>query len=157
MKLLKTSPAGFLYFLNPTELQLLVTVLQKFPFTQEISSQISRLSYDPQAVERAKLLNDSLAEHRRELAQSARNLVAPDRLRPWKKGHLLTLTSADREILLQILNDIRVGCWHSLGQPEELESKNPDMTDQEFAWRNLMHLSGYFEHHLVENNGEIDT
>jgi hypothetical protein len=157
MKLIKTSPAGFLYFLNPTELQLLGTVLQKFPFTREISSQISRLSQDPQAVERAKLLNGSLAEHRRELIQTARDLVAPDRLRPWKKGHLLTLSSADRETLLQILNDIRVGCWHSLGQPGELESKNPDMSDQEFAWRNLMHLSGYFEHHLVEDTGENEA
>jgi hypothetical protein len=157
MKLVKSSSAGFLYFLNPTELQLLITVLQKFPFTQEISSQISRLQQDAQTIERAKLLNDSLTEHRQELAQSARNLIAPDRLQPWKKGHLLTLSSTDRETLLQILNDIRVGCWYSLGRPEELESKNPDMTDQEFAWRNLMHLSGYFEHHLVENNGDAET
>jgi len=151
MKLVKTSPAGSSYFLNPTELQLLDSVLQKFPFTPDLPAEITLETRDPQDIERAKLLNESLAEHRRELARSTRALVAADRLQPWKKGHLLTLSSTDREILLQILNDIRVGCWHSLGQPDELEPKTPDMSEQEFAWRNLMHLSGYFEHHLIED------
>ena len=151
MKLIKLSPTDAQYFLTRTELQVLGSVLQKFPFTNDFPARISRHGTDPHAAEREKLLKQSLAEHRRELAQSARGLLAPEKLKPWNKGHLLTLSPGDRETLLQILNDIRVGCWHALGEPEELESKTPAMSDQEFAWRNLMHLSGYFESYLVED------
>ena len=154
MKLLKTTVFGAHYLLNRTELYLLETVLQKFPFTEAPPGRISRRRRDPQAAEREKLLNQSLAEHRRELTRAARELLAGNRVKPMNDNHLLTLTPADRETLLQILNDVRVGCWYALGEPDELEPKDPDMTDQEFAWRNLMHLAGHFEHHLVEDEPE---
>lgn len=152
MKLIKLTPDDAQYLLNATELHLFGAVLEKFPFTEGPPGEISRTAngQDPQTREREKLLKQSLAEHRRELTQSARNLLAGDRVKPAKKGHLLTLTVGDRETLLQILNDIRVGCWHALGQPEELETRSTKMTEQEFAWRNLMHLAGYFETAIVE-------
>lgn len=100
--------------------------------------------------EREKLLKESLAEHRKELKNSARRLLAMEKLRPWKKGHLWTLAPAEREIFLQIMNDIRVGCWYALGQPGELDPEpGAKLTPQEFAWRSLMHMAGYFEHYLI--------
>jgi hypothetical protein len=149
MKLIKLTSSGAEYFLNATELHLLDSVLQKFPFTPDFPGRISLGPKDRAAREREKLLNESLVEHRRELTRAARNLLAPEKLTPWKKGHLLTLAAADGESLLQILNDVRVGCWQALGQPEELEPRTPELSDQEFAWRNLMHLAGYFEHSLL--------
>jgi hypothetical protein len=154
MKLIKTTSAGAQFFLNPTELQLLDSLLKKFPFTDHTPGEISRTGKDPQASERRKLLNESLKEHRRELARSAHTLLDADKLKLCKKGHLLTLNPAEREILLQILNDIRISCWHSLGEPEVLEVQTPVLTDQEFAWRNLMHLAGHFEHYLVQTEPE---
>ena len=52
-------------------------------------------------------------------------------------------------MMLQILNDIRVGFWIELGRPEELEPQDPDLSAQKFARYGLMNLAGYFEHHLI--------
>lgn len=150
MKFVKFTQAGAQFFLQPSELQLLHSLLKQFPFTESQPPQISRSPADLHAAEREKLLKESLAEHRKELKSAARRLLALEKLRPWKKGHLWTLTPPEREILLQIMNDIRVGCWYALGQPGELDP-DPDakLTPQEFAWRSLMHMAGYFEHYLI--------
>ena len=154
MKLIRHTTAGALYYLNPTELRLLETVLKKFPFTESAPGQISRTSADPQTAERRRLLHEALAEHRRELTRSARTLLTPEKLKPLNQGHLLTLTLPDREVLLQILNDVRVGCWHSLGQPDTLEPVTSAITDQELAWYHLMHVAGHFEENLVRTSPE---
>jgi hypothetical protein len=154
MKLIRNTSAAALYYLNPTELRLLDSVLKKFPFTDGVPGQISRTGHDPKAAERGRLLHEALAEHRRELTRSARILLAPEKLKPLNKGHLLTLTLEERETLLQILNDVRVGCWRSLGQPETLEPATPTLTDHEFAWYNLMHVAGYFEDCLIHAQPE---
>ena len=150
MRFIKSTDAGAQFFLQPSELQLLHSLLKQFPFTETNPAQISRTETDARTLEREKLLKESLADHRRELKKSARRLLALEKVRPWKKGHLWSLTPDEREVFLQIMNDIRVGCWHALGRPEELDP-DPDakLSPQEFAWRSLMHVAGYFEHYLI--------
>jgi hypothetical protein len=150
MKYLKATPAGAQFFLQPSELQLLHSLLKQFPFTDSHPAGISRTETNPQMAEREKLLKESLAEHRKDLKKSARRLLAMEKLRPWKKGHLWTVTPEEREIFLQIMNDIRVGCWYALGQPGGLDpDPGAKLGPQEFAWRSLMHMAGYFEHYLI--------
>jgi hypothetical protein len=52
-------------------------------------------------------------------------------------------------MLLQILNDIRVGCWNALGQREQLELKTEKLTAKELRNFGLMNIAGYFEHSLL--------
>jgi len=61
----------------------------------------------------------------------------------------LALDAATRETLLQILNDIRVGCWHALGEPETLDVFTPK-TVAEISLQNWMDLAGFFEQSLIE-------
>ena len=51
-----------------------------------------------------------MAEHRKELKRQTVNLLTGNRLKKSERRDLLKLTAEDREIMLQILNDIRVGC-----------------------------------------------
>ena len=92
-----------------------------------------------------------MAEHRKELKRQAMNLITGNRLKKGEKRRLLTLTAGDREIMLQILNDIRVGCWHSLGKPESLELQKLACSPQKLRFHSLMNLAGYFEHHLISS------
>src|SRR5579863_8409633 len=110
MRFIKSTDAGAQFFLQPSELQLLHSLLKQFPFTETNPAQISRTETDARTLEREKLLKESLADHRRELKKSARRLLALEKVRPWKKGHLWSLTPDEREVFLQIMNDIRVGC-----------------------------------------------
>jgi hypothetical protein len=149
MKLVKQSKGSWQYHLNQNEADILRGLVKKFPFTEMIRVKISGTDKTPEAAEREHLLNESLAEHRKELKKIAGNLLTADKFKPAEKGCLLTLNSESREILLQILNDIRVGCWRAVGEPEVLESQAPNCSMQELAYRNLMDLAGYFEQGLL--------
>lgn len=149
MKLVKQSEGSRLYALNKHEGDLLESLLRRFPMTGNVPVKISKTDADRKTVEREKLLNESLAEHRKELKQQALNLLAAGKFKQGERGYSLTLRLEEREVLLQILNDIRVGCWRALGEPETLEQPKPGCSVQELMQHSFMNLAGYFEHHLV--------
>src|ERR1022692_711971 len=117
MKLVKQSEGTWQYALNQNEFDLLGRLLKQFPYTESVPAKISKTDKDSKSVEREKLLNESMAEHRKELQRQPVNLITGNKLKKSAKHHLLTLSAENREVMLQILNDIRVGCWHSLGKP----------------------------------------
>jgi hypothetical protein len=149
MKLVKHADASWLYALNQDEVVLLDGLLKQFPFTGEAPAKISKTDRDPQALERETLLNESQAAHRKELKRQASELLAAGKFQKRDKGYWLSLNSEEREILLQILNDIRVGCWQALGEPDSLDMNQRHYSSAEVARHNLMNLAGYFEHHLI--------
>ena len=149
MKLVKQTGQSWQYHLHHNEAALLTGLLNKFPFTANVPVKISKTDADPKTVEREKLLNESLAEHRKELKKQAMKLVAAEKFKKREQGHLLVLNAEEREILLQILNDIKVGCWRALGEPESLKLQKPASSVQELMRHSLMNLAGYFEHHLI--------
>jgi hypothetical protein len=149
MKLLRQSRHGWQYQLHPNEAAILRDLVRKFPFTPPDPARISRGARDARTAEREELLAEALAGHRDELKRRAADLLAAARWKKSSQGQLLTLSGESREILLQILNDIRVGCWHAVGEPETL-AKPPPQTKQELVFRHLMDLAGYFESNLLE-------
>lgn len=149
MKLVRQNKHGEKYQLNQQEADCLRSLLQQFPITANVPAQISKTDANPETVEREKLLNESLAEHRKELKERATNLLAAKRLKEVEKGYLLRLNPEEHEILLQILNDIRVGSWRVLGEPEDLDQKPPPQSERELFFYNLMNVAGYFEAALL--------
>ena len=145
MKLVKESKGVWQYHLAQNEADILVGLLKKFPFTKIDAVKISKTDKHPKAREREKLLNESLAEHRKELKKLALDLIRPDKLKLEEKGLLMTLSSENRETMLQILNDIRVGSWRVLGEPDDLHTNTPQTSAKDLAYRSLMDLAGYFE------------
>jgi len=145
MRLVRQTKQWLKYQLNQREVECLRSLLRQFPITADVHAKISQTDDDPKSVERETLLNESLVEHRKELKIQATNLISAEKLKLGEKGCLLTLDPEEREIFLQILNDIRIGCWHALGKPEELEPEKPPQTEKELVFYNLMNLAGYFE------------
>ena len=123
-------------------------LLLKFPFAPLGPTQASKCDDQSGAGEREKLLHESLAEHRRELKRLAQELLSDEKWQSATAGAVLTLSSETREVLLQILNDIRVGCWRALGEPADLEE--PPASRRGLGHRTLMDLAGYFEMNLLE-------
>ena len=145
MRLARQTKQWSKYQLNQGEGECLRSLLSQFPITASIQAKISKTSNDPETVEMEKSLNESLAEHRKELKKQATNLIGAGKLKRGGNGYLLTLNLEEREILLQILNDIRIGSWHVLGEPAELEPEKPPQTEREQIFYNLMNVAGYFE------------
>jgi hypothetical protein len=149
MTLVSQSDQQWQYFLNGPESEALANLLKRFPFTGLSPRQISRKAGDPKAAEREALLNESLAEHRKELAKIAMKLMGQEHWKQATGGSFLTLNPSARELLLQILNDIRVGCWRALGEPEELDKAPKAKSPKDRGYRQLMDLAGYFEANLL--------
>jgi len=87
MRLVKQTKDGWQYRLNQPEANCLRSLLQQFPITANTHSKISRTDADPKTVEREKLLNESLAEHRNELKKQATNLLAPGKFKRGEIGY----------------------------------------------------------------------
>ena len=148
MRLLKQGGAGWKYVLNQNEGILLRTLVKGFPLSAATAVEIARTGADAKSAEREWLLNESLAQHRLDLKRQARKLLAA-RLKPGKAGWRLSLSRAEREILLQLINDIRVESWHALGEPENLDALPSPPSEANLRQHQLMQLAGYFEWKLL--------
>jgi hypothetical protein len=148
MRLLPQNKGGWRYQLSRGEAHALRNLIKLFPITAHVAAKITKTDTDPKAAERENLLNVSLAEHREELRRRAAHLIGDDKLKLRHDRYVLSIGLDDREILLQILNDIRVESWRALGQPEDLDPlATPSESEQ--VHYNRMSLAGYFEYKLL--------
>ena len=149
MKLLRELRDGWEYELNPQEAACLRMLVGEFPFTPALPARITRTESGRKAAKREQLLNKSLAEHRGELKRQATKLIASGRLKAGQAGWRLSLNLEEREILLQLLNDIRVGSWRALGEPDTLETELPPASGKAQRFYSLVQLAGFFEVKLL--------
>jgi hypothetical protein len=153
MRLLKHNGDGWRYGLEPKEGMLLRMLVKEFPLTAATAVKITRTGTDAKSAERERLLNESLARHRWELKQLAAKLLAAN-LKAGKDGWRLSVSMEEREVLLQLLNDIRVESWHALGNPENLDALPLQPSEADRRHHQLMHLAGYFVFKMVEGRGQ---
>lgn len=149
MKLLRQIAGGWEYELNRQEALCLRSLIQQFPLTPATPARITRTESGDQVDERETMLNESLAEHRTELGRTARSFLTAGQLTACQDGWRLRLNVVEREILLQLLNDIRVETWRALGEPESLEAMPAPTPGAGPNFRALMHLAGFFEFELL--------
>ena len=145
MRLLRVNREAIEFALTAPERALLVQVLGQYPVVPPPHHKLSKTLTEGAVIEDAHLLDEALAEqrtsHRRQLDAWLAN---PKHIHKTKTGCVLTLPRTDIEWLLQVLNDVRVGSWLLLGEPEE--PLEPDDLDPELhrVWV-AMELSGMFQ------------
>jgi hypothetical protein len=77
-------------------------------------------------------------------------LADPRRFQETETGCRLSLSHAEVEWVLQVLNDIRVGSWIRLGSPDKKRTALNERTVLDFA---AMETAGYFEVQFLEALG----
>ena len=138
--------ASFVFQISKQEVEWLLAVLKFYPQLNSDYHQISQ-GVAAEIVAGQQLLEEAMAqrrgEHKRKLDQFLATpgrfrLEAPDQFR-------FTLTAEQMEWLLQVLNDVRVGCWVKLGRPE-LEPVPPGkLTAAEARTLSALEFSGFFQ------------
>ncbi len=120
MKLLRRQDDLYEFRLGTREHRVLRTVLQAFPVTPLDHHHITRGPATPALDEAQTLLRDSLAESRREARTRLEAFLAdPRRFLPAGPNTVrVRLSREEMEWLLQLLNEVRVGCWVRLGCPD---------------------------------------
>lgn len=156
MKLLKSHDDVFVLGFDPAEKRALLDTLKGFPSVPPSHHRLSKSSLLA-TDENQKLLDESLAAHRKQnFKQISALLTKPGRLKRVDKKWQFTVTRPEVELLLQVINDVRVGCWIALGSPD-LEQEDSMVFDEKTLPLILhMELAGHLEEFFISVvSGEI--
>lgn len=138
----------YVFSIDPKERVAFLAILQLYPV---LDAAYHRISAKPGAAEQEWLeenIRQQQDEHTRQLRALFEGKAAF--FKPDKEGFHFSLTAEQMEWLLRVLNDIRVGSWVRLGQPEmeaapQVAAKNGRTHDLA-----AMELSGYFQYILLQ-------
>ena len=151
MRLIQTTKSRLVFQLGLREERLLMRVLHLYPCMPPAHHQLSKAGRLPEPEANQRLLDEAQAEHRTENKKQLQTLLAdPRRLAHTETGVQLSLSPAQVDWLLQVLNDVRVGSWVRLGSPEDMAVPLNETTAPHFQ---AMDLAGYFQSQFLEALG----
>ena len=155
MKLIRAYKGRMTFSLGRNEKRLLFQVLQLYPLVPPAHHRLTKSGEGPKHDENQRLLEEALADQRR---ANRKRVVAmldePGRFRETKGDIQFWLSPPQIEWLLQVLNDVRVGAWLALGEPEEFAE--PEIDKANAAYVLAMEGAGYFESALLGALGVHD-
>jgi len=152
MKLLRANKDALVFRFNEGEKAVLLDILKLYPCVPpgHRRHRLHARAAISSDLENQCLLEEALAEQR---AKTKRQLQAwlksPKTFLATPAGAELHLRRSDFDWLLQVLNDVRVGSWIALGEPEELPDDLP-ANETDAAHVCAMELAGLFEMTLLE-------
>ena len=148
MKFIRDSKTGPVFQFGQREKLLLLETIKLYPLVPASHQRLTKDGQGPKASENQHLLEEALAEQRQEnQRQVLAMLNEPQRFREVKSGFELKLTRSQVDWLLQVLNDVRVGSWLALGEPESGEE--PAVTAQNAKYLLALELCGLFQSVLL--------
>lgn len=146
MHLLKREGDHCVFEIAKREKRLLLEILKYYPLIPVSHHQVTKTNSPEKMKSNQRLLEEALAEHRAENKKQLEAMLAEEgRFKPVKLGFHLALNAHQTEWLLQVLNDIRVGSWLVLGQPDEKSDKSGNVTTENARYLVIMEASAYFE------------
>ena len=144
MKLIHTGKNLVTFSLSQREKQLFLRTLQLYPLVPPAHHQLSKSSQQQTATENQQWLEEAVAEQRHENRKHIRALLdTPGRFQETASGIQFSLKHQEIEWLLQVLNDVRIGAWLALGEPEE--GFVPEINNANAAHLFAMEVSGHFQ------------
>jgi len=154
VKLIERTDAAFTFLIGKRERELLVSLLRRYPVLIAGHFRSRHPSKSTDSRKDMDLLEEALAEQQRENRRNLEEILnQPGRFKENDLGFTFNLSSSELEWFLQVLNDIRVGSWVQLGEPDTNARQLPDLSEQnmQLAW--AMEMAGLFEHSLLEAAG----
>ena len=151
MKLIQQDGERFLFHISKRERGLLFEVLKLYPLIPIAHHRVCQTATPPRAAESQKLLESALADRTQENKRQLLDLLKQEsRLQETDGSHRLTLSAPQMEWLLQVLNDIRVGSWLILGEPDEKKGKPIALNDTNAPYYAAMEFCGLFQVMLLD-------
>ncbi len=149
MRLLRKKDGSFEARFSKPDWNCFLTILNLYPRVPQTHHQLSRHPDNDSRLPGCQaLLDEALAEQRATNKKAILRMFSdPNRLALSERGFSLRLDSSDILCLLQVLNDIRVGCWVALGWPEDIDIPESDEQQQVFY---SMELAGHYEAVLID-------
>lgn len=150
MKFIEFDGERFVFEFGERERRWFSDSLARYPLIPVSYQQLSKSADLEENDSNQKLLEEALAEQR---SENRRQLTAmldeAGRFSKTDSGIQIRLTSQEIEWLLQVFNDLRVGSWIQLGQPDEAKNATMEVTRENAVFLWMMELSGYFQSVLL--------
>ena len=145
MKLETADNSNLVFHLGKREKVALCQLLDRYPLIPESYHLTGQWSAgDNHASQR--LIEEALVEQRQENRRQLQSLLnSPERFISAGSGWQLTLSRAEADWLLQVLNDVRVGSWIQLGSPDPKTKKRLRLTADSASLFWSMELCGHFQ------------
>ncbi len=154
MKLVRKEKDDFVFDIGKREKRLLLEVLKLYPLIPTAYHGVNQTAGATRTAENQKLLEESLAERKRENKRQLLALLNDEqRFKETDRGCHFTLSASQMEWLLQVVNDIRVGSWIILGQPDEKKGKPVELKNENVRYYAAMEFCDYFQMTLLDAFG----
>ncbi len=153
MRLLKSESDAWVFRLSRLERSMFLQTLERYPLVPPAHHRLTRQAAPvPQDAE--PLLQQSLAEEKSSNRRQLDLFLANEhKFHADTHGARLSLTRDEMEWLLQILNDVRVGCWLQLGCPDPDEGKPPVVNERTAPYLLPMEIAAHLQCALLEALG----
>jgi hypothetical protein len=146
VKFIRTKREELVFEISLPEKRLLFEVLKLYPLISPTQHRLSKNVRTATHDENQRLLEESLAAQREENRKNVRAMLdETGRFQAAASGFHLTLSGPEIEWLLQVLNDVRVGCWIALGKPDPEQGKKIVFNEKILPHFRTMELAGAFE------------
>lgn len=151
MILVQRKEGNYVFQLGTKERLMLQQVVRRYPAMPPGHFRLSRSSESSLKPEDQQMLTESIQATQEVQQQRVRQLMQGSR---WmvRAGHgiRLRLCEDEVELLLQVLNDVRVGCWVRLGCPNP-EAACRGEEKAKAGWDGvMMDLAGFLQNSLLE-------
>lgn len=149
MHLLNTEDDRIAFQMSASEKTLFLLALKQYPLVPSSAAKFAH-SDEPVLVEGQLLLDQALAEHRESNQRQIQAFLDSNSyFEANSQGYRLMLTHAEREWLLQVFNDVRVGCWWMLGCPDPADTPSKTNNRSLDRYNLFMDLCAFFQSALL--------
>jgi hypothetical protein len=149
VKLVSQQDDSFTFLIGKRERDMLAAVLLRYPVLS--SGHFSkRHPANENSLPDEALLDEALREQQKESRKNLELwLTKEGRFQETDLGCTFQLTSGELEWMLQILNDVRVGSWVLLGEPDGKTPAPAELTEDSMQIVWALEVAGLFQHYLL--------
>ena len=166
MKVIKREETHCSFLIGKREREMLFSLLQRYPAIGAAHFRNRNTPKDDDAKKNQELIEEALAEQQKESRKQLEQMLAePGRFVENEFGYTFKLSHSEIEWMLQMLNDVRVGSWIQLGEPNpDADSSDsadspakPPLNEQNIMLFWSMEIAGLFQHALLESIKPAET
>jgi len=155
VRLIRRTKQARVFRLKVSELQMFLLVLSQFPLRDQ-DQQISKFGDEEDLKDAQVLLNEAMVERRKETRRELEEWMrAADRFHHTDEGIEIVVRDEESGWLLQILNNVRVGAWQRLGEPEDLVDAFRSPTEESVRFLTVMEMAGSFQSTLLNDEENV--
>jgi hypothetical protein len=154
VKLITREETHYTFLIGKREREMFFTLLRRYPVVIGAHFRTRHPAKTDEAKKNQQLLEEALAEQQKENRKQLEVMLTQNgRFTENDLGFTFRLNDSELEWLLQVLNDIRVGSWVQLGEPNPDDSPQTALTEQNIQLTWAMELARLFLHSLLEATG----